>query len=203
MGAETGGWAGGAVLATGGAGFVGANLADRLAGCRVRTIVHDSLVRPGVARNLDRLKSRRPELIDAREADVRDADALGAAVRGAATAYHLAAQGAVTTSLLKPADDVAVNCAATVSLLEAARRARRPPRVVFTSTDKVYGALADVPVYAVGTRREPFDPDLRPTASASGGRRSSRAPTAAPRARPTGTCWTTGGPTASRPPCCR
>jgi CDP-paratose 2-epimerase len=149
------------VLVTGGAGFVGANLADRLAGLGVRTIVYDSLVRPGVSRNLDWLKARHPELIDARVADVRDADALGAAVREAATVYHLAAQVAVTTSLLKPADDFAVNCAATVSLLEAARRAKRPPRVVFTSTNKVYGGLSDVAVYAVGTRCEPFDPDLR------------------------------------------
>lgn len=149
------------VLVTGGAGFVGVNLADRLAGAGARVVVYDDLSRPGVADNLAWLKARHGARIRDEIADVRDGARLAAAVRAAGSVFHLAAQVAVTTSLRDPVADFAVNCASTVTLLDAARRMRRPPSVVLTSTNKVYGGLADVAVHRAGRRCEPFDARLR------------------------------------------
>ena len=67
-------------LVTGGAGFVGTNLAHRLAcdGHRVRVL--DNLSRPGVERNLRWLRDRHPERVEVHVADVRDPLAVGRAV---------------------------------------------------------------------------------------------------------------------------
>ena len=92
----------GRVLITGGAGFIGSNLADRLAreGRRVR--VFDALARPGVEANLEWLTSRHGDLIEPVIADVRDADRLRSAVKDIDAAFHFAAQVAVTTSMVQP-----------------------------------------------------------------------------------------------------
>jgi CDP-paratose 2-epimerase len=138
------------VLITGGAGFIGSNLADRLAsdGCRVR--IYDALARPGVERNLEWLTSRHGELIEPVIADIREADKLAAAVRGVDAAFHFAAQVAVTTSMVDPAADLAININGTFNLLEAARAQSRPVPVIFASTNKVYGDLVQF-----GSRQTP------------------------------------------------
>lgn len=132
----------GRVLITGGAGFIGCNLADRLAseGCRV--VVFDALARPGVSDNLDWLIGRHGTLIEPVLADVRDADEVARAVRGIDAAFHFAAQVAVTTSMTDPADDLATNVIGTFTLLEAVRALPAPVPVIFASTNKVYGDLA-------------------------------------------------------------
>jgi CDP-paratose 2-epimerase len=131
------------VLITGGAGFIGCNLADALAreGCRVR--VFDALARPGVEDNLAWLRDRHGARIEPVVADVRDPGALAEAVRGIDAAFHFAAQVAVTTSMTDPAGDLAVNVLGTFNLLEAVRALPRPVPVVFASTNKVYGDLAE------------------------------------------------------------
>jgi CDP-paratose 2-epimerase len=138
------------VLITGGAGFIGCNLADRLAGegCHVR--IFDALVRPGVEDNLAWLVARHGARIEPVIADVRDAAALAEAVRDINAAYHFAAQVAVTTSMTDPASDLAINVLGTFNLLEAVRALPRPVPVVFASTNKVYGDLA-----AFGSRLTP------------------------------------------------
>src|SRR5689334_24950368 len=90
------------VLVTGGAGFIGANLCDRLAREGHDVLVLDALLRPGVEENLAWLRARHPRRISAAVADIRDAAALDAAVRDAAAVFHLAGQVAVTTSLTDP-----------------------------------------------------------------------------------------------------
>lgn len=136
---------GGPVLVTGGAGFIGCNLADRLAreGHCVR--VFDALARPGVRDNLQWLVERHGDRIEPMIADVRDVDALAVAMRGACAVFHFAAQVAVTTSLDAPRHDFEVNMAGTFNVLEAAMRQKRQVPVIFASTNKVYGDLADVP----------------------------------------------------------
>lgn len=129
------------VVITGGAGFLGANLADRLAGEGVPIAVLDSLARPGVERNLDWLKERHGKLVTAVIADVRDAEAVAETVRNARAVLHLAAQVAVTTSLEDPVADFEVNARGTLNVLEALRRQNDPPPLLFASTNKVYGKL--------------------------------------------------------------
>jgi CDP-paratose 2-epimerase len=143
------------VLITGGAGFIGSNLADRLAGEGCDVIVYDALARPGVERNLDWLLERHPKRISAAVADIRDQDSLGRAVREADAVFHMAAQVAVTTSLDNPREDFTVNAVGTFDLLEAVRREQRRIPVVFASTNKVYGDLADLSFDLAGDRYRP------------------------------------------------
>jgi CDP-paratose 2-epimerase len=145
------------VVVTGGAGFVGANLADRLATEGERVLIYDSLARPGVEANADWLKQRHGARVQVEIADVRDRYTLRDAVRRASAVYHFAAQVAVTTSLQDPTTDFEVNAAGTFNLLEALRHRNDPPPLVFTSTNKVYGALESLDLVARVTRYTPVD----------------------------------------------
>jgi CDP-paratose 2-epimerase len=146
-------------LITGGAGFIGCNLADRLASEGHEVIVFDALARPGVERNLAWLEGRHGARIIAVTADVRDAQAVTGVVREADAVFHLAAQVAVTTSLVEPLEDFEINVRGALNVLEAARRRRTP--VIFASTNKVYGDLADVPLELMGEAYRPRDAALR------------------------------------------
>jgi CDP-paratose 2-epimerase len=145
------------VLITGGAGFVGTNLAARFVEDGRRVLVLDSLARPGVERNLRWLKAECGRRLDHVIADVRDRDALRAAVSGAEAVFHLAAQVAVTTSLDAPLEDFDVNAQGTLLLLEELRRLPKPPPLLYTSTNKVYGTLPDVRLVRKAERWEPVD----------------------------------------------
>lgn len=131
------------VLITGGAGFVGCNLALRLAREGRKVVVLDSLARPGVEQNADELRRADPKNISIVVADVRDSAAADA-VRDASAVVHFAAQVAVTTSIDAPLQDFDVNARGTLNLLEAARKSPRRPAFLFASTNKVYGDLADI-----------------------------------------------------------
>jgi CDP-paratose 2-epimerase len=143
------------VLITGGAGFIGCNLADRLAGEGHEVIVYDALSRPGVERNLEWLIGRHGRRISAAVADIRDADALERAVREAGAVFHFAAQVAVTTSLADPREDFEINLAGTFNLLDAVRRRGTGVPLIFASTNKVYGDLADLDCRQAGDRHQP------------------------------------------------
>jgi CDP-paratose 2-epimerase len=151
----------GHVLVTGGAGFVGTNLAHRYASEGHPVLVYDNLDRPGAERNLAWLKAIHGDLVRVSLADVRDRYALRAALRGAVAVYHLAAQVAVTTSLVNPLFDHEVNVVGTMGLLEELRRLESPPPLVFTSTNKVYGGLEDIVLTRNSTRYQPEVPGLR------------------------------------------
>jgi CDP-paratose 2-epimerase len=149
------------VLITGGAGFVGTNLADRLASSGTKVTVLDNLRRPGVEENLRWLIRRHQDAVCFVHGDVRDLDTISGAMRGAARVFHLAAQVAVTTSLVAPIEDMEINVRGTVNVLEAARSQREPPAVVFTSTNKVYGRLDEVGLELHAERYEPREQMLR------------------------------------------
>jgi CDP-paratose 2-epimerase len=141
-------------LVTGGAGFVGANVAHRLlsAGERVRLL--DDLSREYVERNVAWLRQTHGA-IDLHVADVRDERAVRRAMEGVSHVFHFAAQVAVTTSLLDPMRDFDVNARGTLVVLEAARAMTPPPSVLFTSTNKVYGACSDLVLRQEGKRYAP------------------------------------------------
>jgi CDP-paratose 2-epimerase len=153
----------GATLVTGGAGFIGTNVVHRLLSEDRRVIVLDNLSRPGVERNLRWLHETHGSSVRIEVADVRRPETLARAVRDASQVFHFAAQVAVTSSLADPRDDFEVNARGTLNLLEAIRVQSRPPSLVFTSTNKVYGACGDVPLVEVATRYEPRDGRLRAT----------------------------------------
>jgi CDP-paratose 2-epimerase len=149
------------VLVTGGAGFIGCNVADALAARGHEVLVYDAMSRAGVERNLAWLGERHPGRIHSIVADVRDADALGHAVAKCGAVFHFAAQVAVTTSLDDPRDDFEVNIGGTFNLLEAVRRSGRRIPTIFASTNKVYGDLADIALDLEGDRYVPHDADVR------------------------------------------
>jgi CDP-paratose 2-epimerase len=132
------------VLITGGAGFIGTNLADRLLTAGHSVAVFDNLSRQGVDQNLRWLRQRHGDWLQVEVADVCDRYALRRAVRSAEQGYHFAAQVAVTMSPTDPALDFEVNACGTFHLLEALRAMPHQPPSVFTSTHKVYGNLCDI-----------------------------------------------------------
>ena len=149
------------VLITGGAGFIGTNLAHRVLQSGRSVILYDSLARPGVERNLHWLRKQHGDRLRIEVADVRDIFALRRAARRAAQVFHLAAQVAVTTSLTGPLFDFDVNLRGTLNVLEVLRGLDEPPPLVYTSTNKVYGRLDDIPLSPDSTRYEPVDGRLR------------------------------------------
>jgi len=157
--------AGAPILITGGAGFIGSNLADRLAGEGHRVRVYDALSRAGTERNLAWLQARHGEAIEFVHADIRDGEALAAAAADVAAVFHLAAQVAVTTSMTDPRADHDINIGGTFNLLETLRarmdRGGEPVPLVFASTNKVYGDLADLDFARDGEAYVPDDTEVR------------------------------------------
>jgi CDP-paratose 2-epimerase len=147
----------GLVLITGGAGFIGCNLAHRILARGGRVRIYDNLSRSGVRRNLAWLRETHGASVEPVIADVRDGASVAKAVAGASQVFHFAAQVAVTTSLEDPGEDFEINARGTLNLLEAIRRSDDPPPLVFTSTNKVYGGLDDVPLSSDATRHAPVD----------------------------------------------
>jgi len=149
------------VLVTGGAGFIGSNIADALASDGHGVLVYDALTRPGVERNLAWLDERHPGRIEAIHADVRDGERLADAVERATAVFHMAAQVAVTTSMVDPREDFEINVGGTFNLLEALRRKSERTPVVFASTNKVYGDLADLAFTCTPHGYAPVDETIR------------------------------------------
>jgi CDP-paratose 2-epimerase len=143
------------ILITGGAGFIGSNLADRLAGEGHEIIVYDALSRPGVERNLAWLRERHGNRITSVIGDIRDEDEVVRAAADAKAVFHFAAQVAVTTSMVDPREDFEINVRGTINLLDAVRTRAVPVPVIFASTNKVYGDLGDLPFAELDDRYEP------------------------------------------------
>ena len=144
------------VLVTGGAGFIGANLADRLLTDGHRVRIYDALSRAGTERNLHWLQDRHGERLEFIHADVRDHPRLRAATADVQAVFHFAAQVAVTTSIDDPAEDFAINIGGTFALLEALRARGDATPLIFASTNKVYGDLADL---SFTLRNDAYVPD--------------------------------------------
>lgn len=155
-------------MVTGGGGFVGSHVVERMAkeGCEVLAIDSFSrsvvlgdhyLGREILRSNWERIKSI--PAVSTLEADVRDAPTIERAVHDADIVVHTAGQVAVTTSLRDPRTDFDINVVGTLNVLEAARKAGSNPTIVFCSTNKVYGNhVNEIPVRIRGSRYEFDDP---------------------------------------------
>ncbi len=147
------------VAITGGAGFIGTNLADRLASEGQSVLLLDNLSRPGVEENLRWLHDTHGDRVQVEVVDLRDRFAL-TSLEGVSRVFHFAAQVAVTTSVTDPVEDCDVNVRGTLNLLEALRALPTPPPLLYTSTNKVYGNLPEVALEAQGARYQPLDPEV-------------------------------------------
>lgn len=149
------------ILITGGCGFIGCNLADALAARGNRVVAFDNLSRAGVRENAQWLKSRHGEMASVITGDVRDSISVIEAVRTCGAVLHLAAQVAVTGSLLDPVEDFEINARGTLNVLEAVRLHNPSAPMILASTNKVYGRLvADDRIEQVEQRHVPSDPQL-------------------------------------------
>jgi CDP-paratose 2-epimerase len=148
-------------LITGGAGFVGTNMAKRLLEEGKRVLVFDNLSRPGVERNLKWLHQTYGDLLQVYVGDIRDQRTVLHVMQHAEAVFHFAAQVAVTTSLDSPVNDFEINGRGIINVLEAMRAQPTPPPLVFTSTNKVYGGLEDLQFVPNGTRYNPTDKHIK------------------------------------------
>ena len=143
---------------TGGAGFIGSNVAFHFAknGNEVRIL--DNFSRKGSAANVEWLQALLKNRVAFIKADTKkDFDALKNLAENSDILFHFAGQVAVTTSVQDPRDDFEANALGTFNVLEAVRHSTNRPVVIYSSTNKVYGKLADVRVEEGTDRYEMVD----------------------------------------------
>lgn len=126
---------------TGGAGFIGSNLADRLLEAGHRVTVYDNFS-TGLRTFLKQAQTS--SLFNLVEGDLLDGESLTAAMRGADTVLHLAANADVRFGTQHPRKDLEQNTIGTFNVLEAMRQ-NAVMRIAFSSTGSVYGEAEVVP----------------------------------------------------------
>ena len=138
------------ILVTGGAGFIGSHLVDRLVGDGVAVTVLDDFS-TGARDNLADASTRGDVRVV--EGSILDERAIGRAMEGVDRVYHLAV-ACVRSSLGAPLDNHAVNAGGTIKLLEAARRTH-VARFVYCSSSEVYGTTSSEPLNEVQAQCRP------------------------------------------------
>lgn len=132
------------VLITGGAGFIGANLARRLVNEGADVTIIDSLI-PEYGGNLANLEGIRDK-IHLNIADVRDPHAMRQLVQGRDFLFNLAGQTSHMDSMSDPFTDLDINAKAQLSILEACRAQNPAVKIVFAGTRQIYGRPDYLPV---------------------------------------------------------
>lgn len=140
------------IFITGGAGFIGCNSADYFLQQGHTVTLFDNLSRAGGPANLAWLQERHNKHLHFVRGDVRDYDALLAAIPGADVVLHLASQVAVTSSVQNPREDFEINALGTFNVLEAVRHRCPEAAVLYASTNKVYGSMEAARVTLQGNR---------------------------------------------------
>lgn len=140
------------MLITGGAGFIGCNAARFFGARNWKVTVLDNLCRSGTKKNLEWLRDETE--FDLAQVDVRDREAVDRTVADGRfdAVLHLAAQVAVTTSVIDPRTDFAVNAFGTFNVLDAVRLHCPEAVFIFASTNKVYGKIITATCELQGTR---------------------------------------------------
>lgn len=132
------------VLITGGAGFIGSNLAIRLAQDSANVTIIDSLV-PSYGGNLFNIQPVE-ERIRVNISDVRDSFSFERLVADQDILFNLAGQTSHMDSMADPITDLQINCQAQLSILETCRRINPGIKIVFASTRQIYGRPEYLPV---------------------------------------------------------
>jgi len=134
-------------LVTGGAGFIGSTLVDRLLAEGHEVDVLDDLSSGSLA-NLAEARADRSNKLTFHQIDVRDPEIVGLIERRAPDViFHLAAQADVRVSVARPAFDAEVNVVGTINVLEGARKAGARKVVFASSGGTIYGEVdaSDLP----------------------------------------------------------
>ena len=142
-------------LITGGAGFVGSNLAAYLLEKGHKVTVFDSLARHGASENLAWLQSL--GLQNFLHGDIRNPFDVEQTVKNVApdVIFHLAGQVAMTTSMQSPRRDFEINVLGSINVLEAVRQYTPKTAIIYASSNKVYGNLDHLDLVQAATRYQP------------------------------------------------
>ncbi|MCM8782081.1 MAG: SDR family NAD(P)-dependent oxidoreductase [Candidatus Omnitrophica bacterium] len=148
------------VLITGGAGFIGCNVAKRFLDKKAAVVILDNLSRKGTDKNLNWLKAcANNKNLTFIRGDVCNNQLMDLLFRKSGVGeidlvFHMAAQVAVTTSVANPREDFEINTVGTFNLLEAIRNSKQKPIIINASTNKVYGKMELAKVVKKRTRYE-------------------------------------------------
>lgn len=137
-------FAGARVVITGGLGFIGSSLALRLAALGADLLLIDNLI-PEYGGNLFNIAPIRDD-VALEIADIRDVRNMRMLLRGCRYLFNLAAQTSHMDSMADPETDLAINCRAQLTLLEACREVCPDAHVVYASTRQIYGRARYLPV---------------------------------------------------------
>lgn len=140
------------ILITGGAGFIGINLADKLLSNNFTVRIFDDLSRNGVEQNLNWLCEKYKERVQIQLGSIKQYDSVYKAVKNCESIYHFAAQVSLSASLVNPLEDFETNVKGTLHLLEAVKNSTPISSFVFTSSGKVYGSLHNIELTENHTR---------------------------------------------------
>ena len=132
------------VMITGGAGFIGSNLAHKLVALGAEVLLVDSLI-PDYGGNLFNIRGIE-DRVRMNIADVRQESTMSYLVRHADVIFNLAGQVSHIDSMRDPYTDLEINCRSQLSILEACRRNNPKTKVVFAGTRQVYGKPDYLPV---------------------------------------------------------
>jgi UDP-glucuronate 4-epimerase len=150
------------MLVTGGAGFIGSHLVDRLLAEGHDVTVVDSFdtFYDPARKRANLAAACEHSQFQLRELDIRDRNAVGRVVADChpEVIAHLAARAGVRPSIEQPALYAEVNVVGTVHLLEAACRLEPRPRFVYASSSSVYGDRADGPFRETDSVDQPVSP---------------------------------------------
>jgi len=129
------------IFITGGAGFIGSNLADRLLSIGDEVVVYDNLSTGFQGFLSDSQKSKRLTFINE---DVLNLSKLIKAMRGCDFIFHLSANADVRFGVSHPEKDLQQNTIATFNVLEAMRK-NDIKKIAFASTGSIYGESSIIP----------------------------------------------------------
>ncbi|MCH7730082.1 GDP-mannose 4,6-dehydratase [Patescibacteria group bacterium] len=127
------------VLVTGGAGFCGSHLAEKLLTLGANVTIYDNLYREEESlKNLEDLWQK-DFTFSFIKADILDLNSVKSAVKDSELVFHFAALPSHRLALKEPRNYAEVDIIGTVNVLEAARLIDNPPKILFSSSNKVYG----------------------------------------------------------------
>lgn len=132
------------VLITGGLGFIGSNLAERLVKLGADVLLVDSLI-PKYGGNLHNINGFEDK-VKINISDVRDPHSIRYLVQGQDFLFNLAGQTSHMDSMADPFTDMEINCHAQLSILEACRHYNPDIKIVYASTRQIYGRPDYLPV---------------------------------------------------------
>lgn len=136
------------ILITGGAGFIGANIASAYLKNGDNVTIYDNFYRPGVKSNVDWLQKEYPNHpLTIQESSILDVDQLKKSLKNQDVVFHMAGQTAVTTSVKNPEIDFEINARGTFNVLESVRQISPEAIVLTASTNKVYGNLSRLKIH--------------------------------------------------------